>query len=100
MLCFLKRRSGAGSTETDFFLALYRINGYPFLSYKRGYTMNEEQIRNLEMKVTYLENTLHELSDEIFKQSKTIAAMKKEIERLGGLDSDEEIRENEKPPHY
>lgn len=62
--------------------------------------MNDERIRNLEMKVTYLENALRELNDEIFKQSKIIVTMKKKIERLDGFLSEEEIRENEKPPHY
>lgn len=62
--------------------------------------MNDERLCSLEMQVTYLEKTLRELNEEFISQAKTITKMQRQIEQLHGIISEEDIRGNEKPPHY
>jgi SlyX protein len=62
--------------------------------------MTEEHLDKLEIKIAYLEDTLNTLNDEILTQAKKIQSMQREIEKLNREKNAEEIRGNEKPPHY
>ena len=62
--------------------------------------MNDERITELEIKMTYLEDSLSALSDEFIRQKKLIDRLNREIEKLRDEAMTPEIRGNEKPPHY
>ena len=65
---------------------------------------NSERCTNIEIKLSYLEEFVQKLQDEVVKQGKTIDKLTKENRLISGklqdvLDSLEEIP-NRKPPHY
>lgn len=69
--------------------------------------MNSASNENLEEKVAYLEAALDQLSDELFRQQKETAVLKKSYRELQEkLETMQEVLEqveeagNEKPPHY
>jgi SlyX protein len=60
-----------------------------------------QRIDNLEIKITYLEDILDTLNSVILSQNESIDFLKKEIKFLKEQDANaQEIRPNEKPPHY
>lgn len=65
----------------------------------------EERLINLETKVLFQERTIEELHEALYQQQKIILAQEKQIDALekkvlASLAGDNEIRPNEKPPHY
>lgn len=66
--------------------------------------MSEERLIDIETKILHQENLIEELNQVVYSQQKTIDKLEK---LLNGLTSrlrealgEEEIRPNEKPPHY
>lgn len=67
--------------------------------------MTDERLTNLEIKISHQDHTIEELHQVIYQQQQTIDQLTKKIidltkrfdeSGLGGQD----IRGNEKPPHY
>ena len=69
--------------------------------------MNSDKTESLEVKVAFLEESLHQLSDEYYRQQKELETLKKQFrvlfERLdsgGHGDNGDLSSEPEMPPHY
>lgn len=65
----------------------------------------ENRLIELETKVLFQERTIEELHESLYEQQKIILAQEKKLELfkkevLSGLAGENEIRPNEKPPHY
>ncbi len=63
---------------------------------------SEERISNLEIKISYLENTIEELNSKVIEQDEMILNLHNDILLLKSrMDSSgEDVRSEEKPPHY
>lgn len=60
----------------------------------------EERITKLEIKISFLENTVEELNSELTLRNRKIDFLEKDIESLkDSLDSND-TKDIEKPPHY
>jgi SlyX protein len=63
-----------------------------------------DQISNLEVKVAYLEKTLSELSDVVWKQQKDLDALKDQYrvlkDRVAADPGLVDASRNDRPPHY
>lgn len=63
-----------------------------------------DQISNLEVKVAYLEKTLGELSDVVWKQQKELDLLKDQYrmlkDRVGADPGLVDASRNDRPPHY
>jgi uncharacterized coiled-coil protein SlyX len=69
--------------------------------------MNSDKIESLEVKVAFVEEALHQLSDEYYRQQKELETLKKQFKVLfarvdsgGNNDSGDVSSEPETPPHY
>ncbi|MFT3707497.1 MAG: SlyX family protein [Archangium sp.] len=66
--------------------------------------MSEQQISNLEVKVAYLEKTVAELSDVLWKQQKELDVLKDLYrvlkDRVGADPGLVDASRNDRPPHY
>ena len=67
--------------------------------------MNDESLEQLESKIAYLERSMAELSDVVFRQQKEIQLLEIQFkalrERLGTLSAETAPTfEQERPPHY
>ena len=68
--------------------------------------LNDETLEQIQIKISYLERAVAELSDVVFRQHREIqtheAKLKALSDRLSGEQSDENPRtlEQERPPHY
>ena len=61
----------------------------------------EERLIGLEMKISYLENDIHELNGMVIEQSKIIAKLKADADEFRRQSALGEIgAAHEKPPHY
>jgi uncharacterized coiled-coil protein SlyX len=68
--------------------------------------MNDESLEQVQTKIAYLERSIAELSDVVFRQHQEIQALEAKLkavrDRLNGMSVDE-VRatgEQERPPHY
>ncbi|MBZ4422639.1 SlyX family protein [Myxococcus sp. RHSTA-1-4] len=66
--------------------------------------MDEMRIAELEVRYMQQQEMLQELSDVLYEQQKTIAALKAEVEvlkqKLAGDPGLVDARQQERPPHY
>ena len=69
--------------------------------------MSDERIQELEMQLSYHEQTLEALNEVIARQDRAISTMQKQIKYLdtqvkkfGSDDSNMAVDANEPPPHY
>jgi SlyX protein len=67
--------------------------------------MSDERLTNLEIKIAHQEHALEEMSSVIYEQQKTIDKLENLLNGLtnrlkDALEDGQEIRGNEKPPHY
>lgn len=68
----------------------------------------ERDIYDLQVKISFLENFINDLNSVVIEQNDENSRLKKEIARLGNkisqleerLDSKDEYRADELPPHY
>lgn len=60
----------------------------------------EERVTNLEIKLTYMEDLVEQLNQELIASFKKIEKLEREIEELKEAVSADDIKPNEKPPHY
>jgi uncharacterized coiled-coil protein SlyX len=68
--------------------------------------LNDETLEQIQIKISYLERAVAELSDVVFRQHREIQAHEAKLkalsDRLMSAQSDERARppEQERPPHY
>lgn len=60
----------------------------------------QERITQLEIKLTYMEDIIEQLNLELIKSFSRIEKLENEVEELKELAQSEEIKPDEKPPHY
>jgi SlyX protein len=64
----------------------------------------EERMIKLETLISLQDETINRLNEELFRQQQDITKLQRRIEALeqkvGELDSPEQIAGNERPPHY
>ena len=62
----------------------------------------EKRIIDLETKISYQDQTIEDLHDVIYKQQQQLDQMQKDFENFKGQiqSGGNDIRPNEKPPHY
>ncbi len=61
---------------------------------------SEDKIRDLEIKVAYLEKTIDDLSSEIIKQDNKIKKLSDRLDEFSENLGIDDIRPPERPPHY
>jgi len=66
--------------------------------------MHDESLEQVQSKIAYLEQSINELSDVVFRLHKEIQNLEAQLklvrERLDGNQSAETRSEQERPPHY
>jgi uncharacterized coiled-coil protein SlyX len=68
--------------------------------------MNDDSLEQVQSKIAYLERSIAELSDVVFRQHQEIQALEAKLkavrDRLNGMSVDEAsaTEEQERPPHY
>ena len=63
---------------------------------------DQEQLINIEIKLAHQEKLVEELNSALYLQQKRMDQLEKSLEDLKKIiqSGDQEIRPNEKPPHY
>lgn len=59
-----------------------------------------ERLTRAEIRISYNEDMLDKLSDEIIRLNRLVESLTLEIETIKSRNEDEEVRGIEKPPHY